>query len=68
MIMICEEHLVPNIDKILPSLLDIIKKPLMDITDDNHEAKTTQTEDMELALQMISMFMKHYPKSLGGYL
>lgn len=36
--------------------------------EDNSEFKTSITEEMELALQMLSLFMKHYPKNLGGYL
>ena len=41
---------------------------MLEASDDQSNAKTSNAEDMELALQMISLFMKHYPKSLGGYL
>lgn len=50
MIMFCDDKLAPYIDQILPSLLESIKKPLMEITEEDSAFNTTVTEGMELAL------------------
>lgn len=55
-------------DQILPGLLDNIKKPLEETKEDEAEAKTSMTDEMELALQLLSLFMKNYSKHIGKYL
>lgn len=65
LILLCEDNLVPYIDAILPSLLENIKRPLMESAEDESEAKTSNTDEMELALQLLSLFMKHYSKNIG---
>ena len=65
MVLLCEEHLTPYIDSIMPSLLENIKKPLLEAGEDESDAKTSNTDEMELALQLLSLFMKHYSKNIG---
>ena len=68
LIMLCDANLLPYIDHILPSLLENIKKPLMEAGEDESGAKTSSTDEMELTLQLLSLFMKHYAKNIGKYL
>lgn len=68
MAFLCENNLLPYIDSIMPSLLDVIKTPLWNMQEDDSSARNSHLEDMEVALQMINLFMKQYSKNLGKYL
>lgn len=68
MAFLCNENLLPYIDNIMPSLLEVIKAPLWNMQEDEGASRTSNLEDMEIALQMISLFMKQYSKNLGKYL
>lgn len=62
--MLLRQDLLPYVEKILPSLLNLALEPLR-----THQSeRTSDSEDTDLAIQLIELFMKCFPNKLSNYI
>ena len=62
--MLLRQDLLPYVEKILPSLLNLALEPLKTQQDE----RTSESEDTDLSIQLIELFMNCFPNKLSNYI
>ncbi len=61
--MLMNQDFVPYIDHIMPSLLNMVNLTL----NKEQKTKTSESDDADLAINSINIFIEFFPKHMGKY-